>query len=113
MNDFLNGLQSSLEIASTSGHEIILLGDYNINILDKHEFDKLDIILKEHGLSPVNTTSPTRVCGTTETLIDNFSCENPKDYSYYISDVTFSTDHLLGTYVTNQKIKPAYTVRKS
>ena len=57
------------------------MGDYNINTLNQNEFDKLDLILKTFGLSAVNTKTPTRLCGSTATLIDHFFCENSKDFS--------------------------------
>ena len=69
---FLEQLATNIDNAIVKGHNIILMGDYNINYLNSREKEKLDSILLPYHLEIQNKTEATRICkaGKTATLID-------------------------------------------
>ena len=72
--DWINLLEAQLSVAQTTGFEIILICDFNINFLNwLHLVELFD--LKQM------ITTPTRVTQNTNSIIDHLYCSNP-DYIF-------------------------------
>ena len=73
---FIDELRPILETLNNSKHDVILSGDYNIDLLkinEKRLFAEFYDTLLSHNYIP-KITLPTRFSNTSATLIDNFFC---------------------------------------
>ena len=110
---FLEQLATNIDNAIVKGHNIILMGDYNIYYLNSREKEKLDSILLPYHLEIQKKTEATRICkaGKTATLID-----------YFISDIYVKKNHCVRhsnsiwsfcpVYYTERRNKPIKTGRE-
>ena len=74
--------------------EILIMGDFNINLLNVTDSGHFNDLIAEHGLDFLNKTIPTRESGNSATLIDHhISCCVDK-YTSHISSVDCSDHHL-------------------
>ena len=84
-----------LEIAVGENKEVVLMGDLNVNMLSKcHLVSAWSLIAEEFCLSQL-ISEPTRVCATTESLLDVIYITNP---NLFTSNGTFAlsnSDHLM------------------
>ena len=69
------------------------MGDYNINFLNKNERECLETILIPYGLYVMNKELPTRVVGSSKTLIDYIITDHLKAETFetHVSDTPFRT----------------------
>ena len=69
------------------------MGDYNINFLNKNERECLETILIPYGLYVMNKKFPTRVVGSSKTLIDYIITDHLKAETFetHVSDTPFRT----------------------
>ena len=77
---FYTILKDQLEKLNTKGHEVLVLGDFNENLLkyneDKQTSEYLDMLLSL-GFMPI-ITKPTRITDHTATLIDHIYTNTPE-----------------------------------
>ena len=78
--DWVDLFEAELSVAQTTGFEIILIGDFNINYLNCSNKKWLHLV-ELFDLKQMITT-PTRVTQNTSSIIDHLYCSNPD----YISD---------------------------
>ena len=80
---FLDDLNHILNIFQTSRAEVIISGDYNIDLLKMHEkpifSEYFDTITSNGYITKI--TFPTRITDTTQTLIDNIPVKMSHNYS--------------------------------
>ena len=69
------------------------MGYYNINFLNYNERECLDTVLIPYGLYVMNKELPTRVVGTSKSLIDYFITDLLKSETFetHVSDTPFRT----------------------
>ena len=104
MLDFIKTLLEKLETEKT---EIILMGDYNINILncnsDNKTSDFIDKMFASFFYSTIN--NPTQIITTSKTLIDNKQ-DNQFTKNMLVGNVATSiSDHLTQFLITTNKNK--------
>ena len=75
--EFSEGLSTSPDNAIVEKKPTTLVGDYNINSLNRKERKSLEIILTPYGLHVLNKTEPTRSKGVLESMIDYISTDVP------------------------------------
>ena len=77
INSFINEFSSAVVSLENSNRELIIAGDFNINLLKINEnetYSNFFDTLTSHSLYP-QITLPTRFTRTNGTLIDNFFCK--------------------------------------
>ena len=77
LREFLDEITPVINTLDTPNHNVILAGDFNINILKVHEnilYSEFIDLLMSHSLSP-KITLPTRLSTNNGTLIDNIFCK--------------------------------------
>ena len=102
-NDFLEMLAADVSGAYSEGKQVYLLGDYNINLMDSSEANKLETFANNLDLTIFNYKVPTRVTAQSATLIDQFLSSTPDAVQCYVTETNVPTDHCLSTYVTSYK----------
>ena len=75
--DFLEGLSTSIDCAVVENKPLTLMGEYNINYLNRKERNCLDTILTPYDLHVLNRTEPTRSKRASESLIDYIITDLP------------------------------------
>ena len=90
---FLEEFSTSIDYAFTEIKPLVLMGDYNINFLNKNERECLETILIPYGLYAMNKELPTRVVGSSKTLIDYILTDHLKAETFetHVSDTPFRT----------------------
>ena len=80
--DWINKFENNLEKAISDNREIIILGDFNFNLLTEHQTDSAT----KSWIRMINAfnfqqliTKPTRVTNISETLIDHVYSNNPEN----------------------------------
>ena len=69
--EFYNVLGKLLDIASSKYNEIIVVGDFNVDLLtSSHPARKLSNLFRDNGMHQI-VNNPTRVTTSTSTLIDH------------------------------------------
>ena len=68
---FLDAMTSEISNGYSSSDNLILFGDYNINILEETEKKLLNNFIADNGLQYVNTKKATWTNGEKFSLIDN------------------------------------------
>ena len=102
VDQFSEILESSLETSDCKN--IILIGDLNKNYTNKSISDRINTILSKYDLHVINQLTPTRIQNTSQTLID-YSISDHKDWTYFICDTPFKTDHLMTWTITKIRIQ--------
>ena len=110
-NSFYNKLQPLLHSISNENKRLILMGDFNINLLNADTDTAVNSfvdILSSYLLLP-NINIPTRITSTSKTLIDNIFC-NFSDPNFISGNlISGISDHLPQFLITsdnNYKTKP-------
>ena len=94
-NEFLDYLSESLERFNRHNHNIYLMGDFNIDLLKYENCTYCQALLhctQSFSMLPV-LDKPTRVHGTSATLIDNIFTNNLENSIVGGNIVTDTTDH--------------------
>ena len=108
--DWIDLFEAELSVAQTTGFEIILIGDFNINYLNCSNKKWLHLV-ELFDLKQMITT-PTRVTQNTSSIIDHLYCSNPD----YISDCFVPkysiSDHfpICFTRKINSKVKRSFHI---
>ena len=110
-DEFSEQLASDVSAALAEGKELYLLGDYNINLFSQREKMKIETFCRNLDLYTVNTKIPTRVEGSSASLIDHFFCSSPHDFETKMVDSNFPTDHYLAMYMSKFKHKNKVTFK--
>lgn len=72
---------------------ILVVGDININVLKlSKDHESLKNMLKSHNMKYL-VDFPTRVCGNSESAIDNFLTNIPKQNTHVTGCITLLSDH--------------------
>ena len=84
---------TSIDYAITENKPLVLMGDCNINFLNKNELECLETFLIPYGLHVMNKELTTRVVGTSKTLIDYIITDHLKAETFetHLSDTPFRT----------------------
>ena len=72
IDTFFNYFESCVNLISRGGKHMYLLGDFNINLLSENDMlcNRFSSFLRTYSLYPL-IDKPTRVCASSQTLIDN------------------------------------------
>ena len=110
---FLQQLATNIDNAIVKGHNVILMGDYNINYLNSREKEKLDSILLPYHLEIQNKTEATRICkaGKTATSIDYF-ISDIYVHKTIVCDTTILSDHFSLCTMLKEETNPLKLVEK-
>ena len=104
---FLEAIQSILSAASLVDKRIVVMGDYNLNLMhcndNAHCQHFLDLLLS-HSLTPL-IRKPTRVTDTTFTLIDNIFVDNISNTRTGIIVSDISDHYPIFAIIPNDKTK--------
>ena len=92
---FPDQLSTELSVAYSVTDNVILLGDYNMNYLNKTEKSKLDIFASNLGLEIVNLRDATRCTDKNFTLIDHCFISKDQIIAHNVTTTLFNTDHFL------------------
>ena len=98
---FLDQISTELSRAYSVTDNVILLGDYNLNYLNKTEKRKLDIFASNSGLEIVNLWDATRCTDKTFTLIDHCFVSKDQIIAYIVTTTPFNSDNFLVTFESN------------
>jgi exonuclease III len=91
--DFFNSLEDLLASIIEQDKEIILLGDFNIDVLkSNHDSNQLNDILSVNQFSLLNEMVPTRSFNGSETLIYHIYSNFDSDFNIEVMPIQFS-DH--------------------
>ena len=82
-----------------------MLGDYNLNYLNKSEKSRLDIFASNSGLEIVNLRDATRGTDKTFTLIDHCFISKDQIIAYNVTTTPFNSDHILVIFESNLSLK--------
>ena len=91
----IDQLSTELSGAYSVTDNVILLGDYNLNYLNKTEKSKLDIFASNSGLEMVNLSDATRGTDKTFTLIDHCFVSKDQIIAYNVTTTPFNSNHFL------------------
>ena len=116
--DFLEGLSTSIDYAVVEIKPLTLMGDYNIDYLNRKERNCLNTILTPYDQHVLNRTEPTRTKGASESLIDYIITDLPNAnvFETYISDtllrskIMSDVEHTATSVISKLEMK---TTRKS
>ena len=72
VDEFVNYLECCVNSITREGKSIYLLGDFNVNLLSANDMhcNRFSYLLRTYALYPL-IDKPTRVCASSQTLIDN------------------------------------------
>ena len=90
---FLDKLSTELLGAYSVTDNVILLGDYNLNYLNKTEKTKLDISASNSGLEIVNIRDEARCTDKIFTLFDHCFISKDQIVAYNVTTTPFHSDH--------------------
>ena len=116
LNKFLEELSTSIDYAITENKPITLMGDYNLDYLNKNEKESLDTIMVPYGMNITNNKIPTRISGNCKSLLDYIITDLPELKRTYISDTPLRTiqgkmsDHFETSIITDIKMHKAPSV---
>ena len=82
-----------------------MLGDYNLNYLNKTEKSKLDIFASNSGLEVVYLRDATRCTDKTFTLIDYCFISKDEIIACNVTTTPFNSDHFLVIFESNLSLK--------
>ena len=102
---FFDQLSTELSGAYSVTDNVILLGDYNLNYLNKTEKCKLDIFASNSGLEIVNLRDATRCTDKTFTLIDHCFVSKDQIIAYNVTTTHSNSDHFLVIFESNLSLK--------
>ena len=102
---FLVQLSTEISGAYSVTDNFILLGDYNLNYLNKTEKSKLDIFASNSGLEIVNLGDATRCTDKTFTLIDQCFLSKDQIIADNVTSTHFNSDHFLVIFESNLSLK--------
>ena len=92
-------LSSCINIPVPESKRLTLMDDYNMNYFNENESDCLETVLVPYGLKVLNTKHPTRVQGTSKSLIDYISSDHLQANT--LQDI----DHRVTSALTNLELK--------
>ena len=90
VSSFMDILSEKLQLLEKQNHDVVLMGDFNINLVQPLTSSANDLLMLTSGstLSP-SITIPTRVAENTHSLIDStFSTLSPLSASVIVSDMS-------------------------
>ena len=102
---FLDQLSTELSGAYSVTDKVILLGDYNLNYLNKTEKSKLDLFASNSGLEIVNLRDATIGTDNTFTLIDHCFVSKDQIIAYSVTTTHFKSDQFLVIFESNVSLK--------
>ena len=102
---FLDQLSTEVSGAYSVTDNVFLLGDYNLNYLNKTEKGKLDVFASNSGLEIVNLRDATRGTDKTFTLIDHCFVSKDQIIAYNVTTTPFNSDHFLVIFESNLPLK--------
>ena len=88
LNTFIEELSTSIDYAITENKPINLMGDYNLDCLNKKEKECLDTLMVPYGRNIKNINIPTRISGNCKSLLDYIITDLPEMKRTYISDTS-------------------------
>lgn len=94
-SELIESINHLLQSSGEENKEVILLGDFNLNVLNDAENALLKNSLMPFDMECLNRTLPTRVTSTAQTLIDHIVVRKHSDYLSYVSDFPFSDHNLI------------------
>ena len=112
----------SIDHAIVENKPLTIMGDYNINYLNTRKKQDLETVILPYGLIVSNTDQPTRMKGTSKTLIEYIITDhsNAAFFTAIVSDTPLRTigkkpiDHLATSVNTNiQMMKTTNVFRKT
>ena len=103
MNTFLENLATSIDSIVGSFDSIILMGDYNIDYLNKNERNCLDTIIVPYGLNVCSAKDETRIHKSSKTHIDYIITDEQNFENSFVFETHFKTDHLASLFISNSK----------
>ena len=109
MNSFLDFLAENIDSAVGSSDALVLMGDYNIDYLNKNERNSLDTVLVPYGLNVCSPNDETRIGNSSKTHIDYILTDDKDTNSSFVFETHFKTDHLASLLISNyrnEKPKP-------
>lgn len=107
--NFLSELLKKLE---TENKDIILMGDFNINLLNYNKHEETNFFVDQlfsNSLLP-SITKPTRVTTHSKTLIDNIFTNSTEHLLFSGNLTTFISDHLVQVAFFRSKAKQTYQI---
>ena len=119
LNTFLE-LSTSIDYAITENKPITLMGDYNLDYLNKREKESLDTIMVTYGMNITKNDKPTKISGNCKSLLDYIITDLPESKRTYICDTPLRTiqgkmsDHFATSIITDIKMHkpPSVTIKK-
>ena len=90
--EFIDRFEIIIDIVSHERREMILLGDFNKNLLNEHKYIEWDNFVTSLGLSQL-VCDPTRVTNTSRTLIDHIYTNFDENIAHVHVCKTSISDH--------------------
>ena len=118
-HQFVEELSVSIDHAIVENKPLTLMGDYNYNHLNTREKQDLETVIFPYGLIVINTDQPSRIKGTSKTLIDYIITDHSTAafFTAIVSETPLPTigkkpiDHLATSVITNIRMmkKPMFS----
>ena len=102
---FFDQLSTELSGTYSVTDNVNLLGDYNLNYLNKTEKSKLDIFASNSGLEIVNLRDATRCTDKTFTPIDHCFISKDQIIAYNVTTTPFNSVFFLVFFESNLSLK--------
>lgn len=102
--ELLDHLLESLDKCSMEQKEILIMGDLNINLLDTNDSNELKEVVAQYGLDFTNESTPTRLTGTSKSLIDHHISSDAHNYFNAVAEFPFS-DHNITSIINSTESK--------
>ena len=103
-NFFLDEMTVEISNVYSYTDNLILLGDYNINLLGTKSRQSLDIFTANNGLCYVNETEATWTNGEKYSLIDHCFISKNQIFEASVLEATLGVDHFTIVYQSSLKI---------
>ena len=102
---FLDQLSTELSGLYSVTDSVILLGDYNLNYLNKTEKCKLETFASNSGLEIVNLRDANRGTDKTFTIIDHCLVSKDQIIAYNVTTTPFNSNHFVVIFGSNPSLK--------
>ena len=120
LNTFLEELSTSIDYAITENKPITLVGDYNLDYLNKKEKKSLDTIMVKYGMNITNNKISTSISGNCKSLLDYIITDLPELKRTNVSDTPLRriqgkmSDHFATSIITENKMQkpPSVTIKE-
>ena len=100
---FIEDTLKGIDYAASEARDVTILGDFNINYLNKHEAKFLSDSIKPYNLSITNKSIPTYNSKNSQSILDNIIATKSLCKETIVAEPPINTDHLITMCISKLK----------